>query len=336
MFILIFCAAFGAAVSADNKLDNVAADVKLYSDGQVKLGDEFTVEIYIENITAANGIVANDLPLYYDRDRLSIVSVKCVFPAAWGNSGWGKTEFKKEEYPCYLRSFPEVESINDPAYWIKQSRQLGYKVTFKAEAAGGAFVAVENDAEAKFPILLVSIDGDEINNYGANGSRISVEITDGAVNSKDDESLEESASSEASEAESADVSEEPESSAADNTSEEESVPSEAPAESAVSVDSQEPSESSEGYGDLSDPASGSVDDGENGGKSHGRLWIVIAVIVAGIAVVGTVFGVNRGRRERLKEADDIYDARDDGPDGPSDAEPGDERDGKSDDEQENR
>ncbi len=177
--VLVTVLTVPAFAASNNYLDKSIADIKLYADEQVLLGREFVVTVYIENITNTNGIVSNDLPLYYDRDKISISSVEPIYPVEWNGLGdmFSQTDFK--DYPHYLRSLPDtMDLMINPAYRITDSKKIGYKVTFKANKLGEAFVAIENTKDNKSPIMMVVIEGEDVNNYSGTGMRISVDIVE--------------------------------------------------------------------------------------------------------------------------------------------------------------
>lgn len=291
--LAVLLSAFSLAVSAENNVDTPIADIGIYADETVQVGSNFTVEIYVENITAANGVIGNDLPLSYDRDRLTIRSVDCVFPAAWGDNGLflGKTAF--DEYPYYLRSLPDVDdAVENSAYWVKESKQLGYKVTFSADKTGEAFVAVENDPAGRDLIFLVT--GVETDNYTANGARININITNEPVESKPDESsvaegsVAESSAEESSAAESSETSsEEPSGSEDSAESSEESAESSTSADDSTLDEASSADESAEvSVGTASSESSVESRDAENdGGKNGPKPAVIIAVVAVAVVAI---------------------------------------------------
>lgn len=178
--LALLCSGFCIGVSAANNLDKKIADIKLYVDKQVEVGKEFVLSVYIENITLSAGVVANDLPLYFDADKLSVLSVECVFPNEWAGYGdFFGVNPPVTEQPYYLRSLPDASDLmTNLAYRITESKAIGYKVKFSANKLGKAEISIVGDANSKNPIMLVSISGEDISNYGANGMTVSVEIVD--------------------------------------------------------------------------------------------------------------------------------------------------------------
>lgn len=174
----LLCTGFSIGVFAATNLDQKIADIKIYADEQVKLGDEFIVSIYIENITLSGGVVGNDLPLYFDADKLTVLAVECVFPQEWNGYGdFFGINPPVTEQPYYLRSLPDASDLmTNASYRITKSKAIGYKVKFSADKIGRAEISVIGDANSKNPIMLVSINGEDISNYGANGMTVSVEI----------------------------------------------------------------------------------------------------------------------------------------------------------------
>lgn len=170
-------ATFAEEAEIVTALDKKVASINLYADENVEVGKEFVVSIFIEAITVPSGVLANDLPLYYDRDKLTALSVEPVYPDAWLPFAdfFGHKEF--DEYPYYLRSLPDAADImTNPAYRITKSKEIGYKIKFKANKVGEAFVGVENDDIGKYPIMLVSVENTTMYNYSANGETIMINI----------------------------------------------------------------------------------------------------------------------------------------------------------------
>lgn len=297
----LLCAGFSIGAFAANNLDKKIADIKLYADEQVKQGDEFVVSIYIENITLSDGVVANDLPLYFDADKVTVLAVECVFPKAW--SGFGDffgVNPPVTEQPYYLRSLPDASDLmTNTAYRITESKAIGYKVKFSADKIGKAEIGIKGDA--KNPIMLVAINGEEISNYGANGMTVSVDIVKEIVDvsSSDNTSEEEPVSKEP-------ISE-PSEEVSDNASEEASVDvpsvdvSELVSEDVVSQDKLETSDtatddSSAAADDKPVEGDSSASDGDNGFNKTTAIIIVCAILVLSAVIAGAVVYFNKKKK----------------------------------------
>lgn len=295
--IIVISLAFAVptfAVSV-NDFGTKIADIKLYADEQVKIGTEFEVTVYIENITADSGILSNDLPLYYDKEKISIVSVEAIFPQAWGVFGDFLGQTVPTEYPYYLRSVPDTSDVmTNPVYRITKSKEIGYKVKFKANKLGDAFVSVEADSAGKYPIMLVSIVGNDINNYGANGMKITVAIVDelGGYVSEDISGGSDVISTEESE----DISNND--SADTTTSVDTEISGDTTADDTTAEESKEVSELTSKESSNAQSTDTSSDDGNNKADKTGSIWIyiVIAVIAISVIIVGVVIWMNKSKK----------------------------------------
>lgn len=230
--LLVSTFAISASAETINRVDTKVTDVKIYVETEkVEKGDIVIVTIYAENITAKNGILSVDFPLTYDKSKLSFVKLDCYYPASWGLYGAFFGHATPDEEPWYLRSLPDAGDLaENPAYMVKDSKQIGYKLTFKAVADGDAFVAVEDVGNHK--IMVASIEGDDVVNYGANGMKVSIKIGGHEDNSSSEP----------------DVSDDPS-----------EAPSEEPSEDSGDLSSEEPS--------AEDPSSEDVSSAEDSSES---------------------------------------------------------------------
>ncbi len=294
-----------AAFAAPEDVDIKVGDVKLYTDKtELEKGDFFTVEIYIENITAKNGILGVDLPLTYDKSKLAYIKMECVYPSSWGPYGEFLGHDTPDEDPWYLRSVSSASDyVTNPAYRIKADKEIGYKLTFRTIAEGEAFVAVENAGNHN--IMLPSLE-DRVMNYGANGMTLKLTIGGEDVSSADPDnsSVEPSEDPSEDKGESSDVSSEDvtedvtkeESSTADS-----SVPETSIEESgAVSEESEEASVSGDANTSDDTVDSSDADDGieaKSGGINIAGIFLAIAGVFVAIALAGLgIFFAIRSRK----------------------------------------
>lgn len=307
MLVSAFSVNVFADATATNKLETKVADAKLYTENdKVEKGDIVTVTIYVENITAKNGILACDFPLSYDKSKLSFVKLDCIFPTAWGFYGEFFGHPTPDEDPWYLRSIPDAGDLieNYTTYSVKKSKELGYKLTFKAIDDGDAFVAVEDVGDKK--IMLVAYEDDKVINYGGNGMKLTIKIggkEDASTEPtfpEDSSAVESNDPEEPSGADSSDVvSDEPESS-------EESYPEESSEDVSIDADSSDDAPSEESSADASAEASdssneaslssedGTSDEGsaeednkeDKGGLPGFVIPVIIVVVVAALLGVG--------------------------------------------------
>lgn len=282
----LLCACLSIGAFAANYLDKTVADIKIYADKQVKLGDEFIVSIYIENITLSGGVVANDLPLYFDADKLTVLAVECVFPEAWNGFGdFFGINPPVTEQPYYLRSLPDASDLmTNTSYRITESKAIGYKVKFKADKIGKAEISVKNDSSMKNPIMLVAINGEDISNYGAKGMTVSVEVVKEIIedSSVDDVSDEEPSSQESISDVSEVVSEEVSAGEASDI-----VSEDVSSQDAIEISGTETDESSAVADDKS-VETDSSDAGDDDGDGKTLMIIVICAVLALSAVVAAV------------------------------------------------
>ena len=178
--LVLLASAFSVNAFADattNRVDTKVADAKIYVENdKVEKGDIVVVTIYVENVTAKEGLLACDLPFSYDKSKLSFVKLECIFPSSWDLYGEFIGHETPDEDPWYLRSVCEAGDMieNYTKYSVKKSKELGYKLTFKAVAEGDAFVAVEDVGNSK--IMFVSYEDGLVINYGGNGMKVTVKV----------------------------------------------------------------------------------------------------------------------------------------------------------------
>ncbi len=311
--LVLVLGAFTITAFADPEdVKTKVGDVKLYTEKtQLEKGDFFTVEIYVENITAKEGILGADLPLTYDKSKLSYIKKECVFPASWGMYGEFIGHDTPDEDPWYLRTVSTASDyVTNPAYRIKADKEIGYKITFKAVAEGEAFVAVENAGNNN--IMLPSLE-ERVMNYGGNGMTLKLTIgtedtsSDAPVESDDSSSVPDDNSSEITTDVSFDVSDEPFEDL--NSSEDISVEESADVTSSEDVSAEESSASDASVPEASvgeeqsDTASeeskapnasedGSNDEGDGDESQSGGIGIVgIVLLAAGAFVIIALAGV---------------------------------------------
>lgn len=306
----LLCTGFSIGVFAANNLDQKIADIKIYADEQVKLGDEFIVSIYIENITLSGGVVANDLPLYFDSDKLTVLAVECVFPQEWNGYGdFFGINPPITEQPYYLRSLPDASDLmTNTSYRITKSKAIGYKVKFSANKIGKADISVVGDANSKNPIMLVSINGEDISNYGANGMTVSVEIvkeigdiTSSDVTSEDNPSSEEPIS-DVSAVVSDDVSDDVSGNVSEDVSSVESsgiVSDDVSSQDKLETSDAETDKSSAATDDKTVESDSSDDDNDTGFDK--TIMIIIICAVLALSAAGVVVAIYFNKRKKNGE-----------------------------------
>lgn len=319
---MIIFAAFSVTASAESysDLDTKVGDVKLYADKEsVELGEMVTVTIYLENVTASDGVITFDWPLTYDKSKLSFIKIESIYPESWGPYGeFLSAASPDQEYPWILRSVNDAgDMLENKAYRVKADKQIGFKLVFKAVGEGDAFVAVED--QPTHAVMLVVYDDKDVYNYGANGMKLTIKIgqedDSSAVLPPDDSG--DPSQGEASEPvgdPSEDVSVDDTSAdtsvdvSGDNSSEifssedvsvdESSVQDESSEESAeASSDDSKENGSSEDGSASAEQSETSGDNGDKGksGSSFPLVPVIIAVAALAVAGVGAFFYVKKSK-----------------------------------------
>lgn len=146
----------------------------------VDIGQTFTVSVLFNNITTENGIVAYDLPLVYDKDKLLLTNVEGIFPSAWGSSGLVVGTGDYTSNPYWLRALCNADDLAvNSKYNVKQDGVLGFRLTFRSLSSGTANISIDNDVEND--VYLFVVNGADFNNYGVTGASTSVTVTDKVV-----------------------------------------------------------------------------------------------------------------------------------------------------------
>jgi len=284
--LVLISTAFCINAFAVNKLDVKSADVKLYTDKDaVDVGDTLTVTIYLENITLSSGFLAVDFPLTFDRSKLVYQGRECIFPVEWGPYGEDVGHETAAADPMILRSNLDIMALDDyTALAVTKSKVLGFKVTFKAVAPGEAFIAVENGEALKDSIMLVAMEGKEVNNYGANGMTVKVNVTGNAADVSDDSS-EDTSGGIMEDSSVADSSVE-ESSVADSSVEESSAAEASVADSSVSS--------------SANTDNGDEDEGFFGKLFNNTVFVVIAIALGVVILLGGVLFIVLRKKKTKK------------------------------------
>lgn len=278
---MLMSASVGISAFASMEDAPVADLVFVCENTQVKAGDLIEVTLYINNISLEGGMIACDLPLFYDKDVLELSFQDVIVPQSWGsyykflfNAGTG-TDF------CWLRVVPDVpigEELDFNAFSVTEDNTLGFTLAFTAKKAGETSLEIKHKAEDNVYMMIVS---PELENFPPNSSKLDISIgaSDAPENSEEMEITEIPAASE----EDSTAEDEPSAS----TSNDESKKDES---SAVTESSTEST--------VSNVAG---DNGENkdGAKDDSFPWgIVIAVVVAVAAVGGgAAFVLTRKKKQ---------------------------------------
>jgi len=201
--------ALSAGLSAFAKMDDAPVSdlVFVCENTDVKVGDLIEVKVFINNISLEDGIIACDLPLFYDSEALELSYQDAIIPQSWGtnysflfspNDGTGY---------CWLRVVPDVplsEELDFYKYTVTEDDTLGFILVFTAKKTGDTSLEIKHKADENVYMMMVS---PELENFPPNGAKLDISVGDGQ-GAESTESGENSASAESSEVEESDVSEE--------------------------------------------------------------------------------------------------------------------------------
>ncbi len=158
----------------------VGGTMALSGSTTVATGSTFTVNAYVNAITAPNGLVACDLPLVYDKTKLQLVSAEPIVPANWAGKTTDLSSADKSAVPCWLSVACTADDLlTNDAYYVKADNSLGFALTFRALAAGEAVISVDNDLASETFVLAVDAVG--FVNYGVTGATHTVTVSGDAV-----------------------------------------------------------------------------------------------------------------------------------------------------------
>ena len=156
------------------------ADAVVYMDTTgVKVGDTFTVTVYIENITAPNGVLGCDIPLEYDSEHLELVDRSAICPKEWVYSfkALYTATITPEENPYWLRSLYDGSDILvNQERNIKYDKGIGFNVTFKAKSVGRSYIKTVTKV-GNFTAFVVNGDM-SCTNYSVGGNQVNFVISE--------------------------------------------------------------------------------------------------------------------------------------------------------------
>ncbi len=141
------------------------ASAVLSGDTKVEIGDTVSINVYVNDISTPNGIVACDLPLNYDASLLRLVSAQPIVPAAWGDSYVDLSPADITGVPYMLSLACNADDLlTNTDYYITENNAVGFALTFTALDNGRAVVSIKSDDDAGKYALAVDAMG--FVNYG--------------------------------------------------------------------------------------------------------------------------------------------------------------------------
>lgn len=144
----------------------------------VDIGETVQVNVLFKNIKTPNGIVACDLPLVYDTQKLLLIDAEGIYPSSWKNNGFTVKGVDGDK--TWVRVVCDADDLaTNSAYNVKTDNVLGVKLTFRALASGTANIKIDNDVDNDLYIFAVS--GGTFENYGVNGASTSVTVSNKTI-----------------------------------------------------------------------------------------------------------------------------------------------------------
>ena len=140
----------------------------------VAVGATVQVKVLIKNIKTPNGVVALDLPLVYDTQKLLLTDAVGIYPSSWKNTGF--TVKGTDGNKTWVRVVCDADDLaTNSAYNVKTDNVLGVTLTFRALAAGAAGITIDNDIDND--VYIFAVNGGDFENYGVSGASTNVIVT---------------------------------------------------------------------------------------------------------------------------------------------------------------
>ncbi len=179
IFVMCFVLLAASTVLPASALEN-GADATVYMDGTgVKVGETFTVTVYLENITTPDGALGCDIPVKYDPEHLELVDRVAICPAAWDYNilSLCTKVIKPEENPYWLRCvYNGTDLIINKDRNIKEDKAIGFTLKFKAKSVGRSYVETVSGDGTNFAYIVNS--DNKLTNYGLVGHRVNFAISE--------------------------------------------------------------------------------------------------------------------------------------------------------------
>lgn len=154
------------------------ANVVMHCDEpNVAAGELVVVNVSLENISLEPGIIACDLPVFYDKDILELTLIEVVVPDSWDGNDKSLCNINAGDNYSWLRVIPERPQGSNLQYEdfaVKQDKGIMFNLVFTAKKAGNTTVTIKNDEKNKLYMMVVSPD---IKNYRPNGASLKVRVS---------------------------------------------------------------------------------------------------------------------------------------------------------------
>ena len=154
------------------------ADVVMHCDEpNVAAGEIVVVNVSLENISLESGVIACDLPVFYNKDILELTLVEVVVPDFWDGNDKYLCNINAGDNYSWLRVIPERPEGSNLQYEdfaVKQDKGIMFNLIFTAKKAGNTTVTIKNDEKNKLYMMVVSPD---IKNYRPNGASLKVRVS---------------------------------------------------------------------------------------------------------------------------------------------------------------
>jgi len=154
------------------------ADVVMHCDEpNVAAGEIVVVNVSLENISLESGVIACDLPVFYNKDILELTLVEVVVPDFWNGNDKSLCNINAGDNYSWLRVIPERPEGSNLQYEdfaVKQDKGIMFNLIFTAKKAGNTTVTIKNDEKNKLYMMVVSPD---IKNYRPNGASLKVRVS---------------------------------------------------------------------------------------------------------------------------------------------------------------
>ena len=167
-----------AAAKSVYEVETPMADVVMHCDEpNVAAGEPVVVNVSLENISLEPGIIACDLPVFYDKDILELTLIEVVVPDSWDGNDKSLCNINAGDNYSWLRVIPERPQGSNLQYEdfaVKQDKGIMFNLVFTAKKAGNTTVTIKNDEKNKLYMMVVSPD---IKNYRPNGASLKVRVS---------------------------------------------------------------------------------------------------------------------------------------------------------------
>ncbi len=152
---------------------------------EVQVGDFIEVKVFINNISLEEGIIACDLPLFYDSNVLELSHQEAIIPASWGSNYSFLFSPKGDDAYCWLRVVPDVplnEELDFYKYTVTEDNTLGFLLVFTAKDTGKTSLEIKHKADENAYMMMVT---PELENFPPNGAKLDIVINNQTAEGSD-------------------------------------------------------------------------------------------------------------------------------------------------------